>query len=294
MFLALVAGIFTLVLFRAGFEVDEFYGRFTTPKQHSLILGTSRAAQGLNPEVINQELGRNDLFNYSFTNEHSPYGPVYLRSIQSKHDAIGHDGIFILTVDPWNIGSDKNNPDDESLFRENDLMLHGMWDVNSSPNLLYLLHYYEGSYYNILKKKQDPQLHLRPNGWLEVMVPMDSTSVEKRTKDRLKLYREETLKRYAFSSSRLSWLGKTVEYLKPFGKVYLVRLPVSDEMIDIELEQNKSFDVIIREFASTMNLPYLDLSSDNDSIAFTDGNHIARGSTPIVSRKVAEFIRNHP
>lgn len=292
LFLLLVAVAFTLVLFRAGFEVDEFYGRFTTPKQHAFILGTSRAAQGLDPDVINQELGRNDLFNYSFTNEHSPYGPVYLKSIQRKHDAIGHDGIFILTVDPWNVGSDKSNPDDESLFRENDLMLNGMWDVTSSPNLLYLLKYYEGSYYNILKKKQDPQLHLRESGWLEVIVPMDSASVAKRTTERIRLYREETLQRYAFSSARLSWLGKTAEYLKQYGKVYLVRLPVSDEMINIEREQNSSFDIIMKEFSSSMNLPYLDLSADNDSISFTDGNHIARISTPMVSKKVAEFIRN--
>lgn len=294
LFILLVAGVFMAMLFRAGFEVDEFYGRFTTPKQHAFILGTSRAAQGLNPEVLNQELHRNDFFNYSFTNEHSPYGPVYLKSIQQKHAAEKKDGIFILTVDPWNVGSDKNNPDDEKLFRENELMLSGMWSVNSKPNFLYLLKYYDGSYFNILTKKQDSQLHLHENGWLEVIVPTDSASVSKRTRERMKLYREETLQRYSFSSTRLSWLGKTAEYLRQYGKVYLVRLPVSDEMLSIEMEQNKSFDVIIREFAREMNLPYLDISSENDQVAFTDGNHIARQSVADVSKRVADFVKSNP
>lgn len=65
-------------------------------------------------------------------------------------------------------------------------------------------------------------------------------------------------------------------------------------MLSIEMEQNKSFDVIIREFAREMNLPYLDISSENDQVAFTDGNHIARQSVADVSKRVADFVKSNP
>ena len=35
-----------------GGRVDAFYGRFTSPLAGSLVLGTSRAAQGIQPAVL--------------------------------------------------------------------------------------------------------------------------------------------------------------------------------------------------------------------------------------------------
>jgi len=69
----LTLSCFLFVLSRADGNTDPFYIRFTTPKQASLILGTSRAAQGLQPAVIN-EIGKTQLFNYAFTLGQSPFG----------------------------------------------------------------------------------------------------------------------------------------------------------------------------------------------------------------------------
>ena len=60
----------------ANEQNDPFYIRFTTPEQSSLILGTSRAAQGILPAVLNEKLSRNDFFSYSFSGNISPYGPT--------------------------------------------------------------------------------------------------------------------------------------------------------------------------------------------------------------------------
>ena len=57
--------------------VDAFYGRFTTPPAGSLVLGTSRSAQGIRLAVLTTRPGgqfEGPLLNYAFT--HSPYGPA--------------------------------------------------------------------------------------------------------------------------------------------------------------------------------------------------------------------------
>ena len=90
---------------------DNFYFKFTTPKQSSMILGTSRALQGLIPEIINKELNI-DIYNYAFTVMNSSYGPSYLNSIKKKLNKNSKDGVFILAVDPWSI-STKFNPSDD-------------------------------------------------------------------------------------------------------------------------------------------------------------------------------------
>lgn len=68
--------IFAIVLGQADGYTDPFYIRFTTPKQNNLILGTSRAAQGLQPDVF-KDILETDVYNYAFTVTHSPYGPTY-------------------------------------------------------------------------------------------------------------------------------------------------------------------------------------------------------------------------
>ena len=92
------------VVLRGG--VDAFYGRFASPPAGSLVLGTSRAAQGIQPAVLAARLGgRFDgpLLNYAFTLTHSPYGPAYLASIRRKLRPEVRNGLLILAVDPWSL-----------------------------------------------------------------------------------------------------------------------------------------------------------------------------------------------
>jgi zona occludens toxin (predicted ATPase) len=103
-FLFLCAVICLLVLSRANGESDAYYERLTTPAQTSLIIGTSRSAQGILPSILNSELGRSDIYNFSFTISHSPYGPVYLDRIDQKLLKNSKNGIFILSVDRFYLG----------------------------------------------------------------------------------------------------------------------------------------------------------------------------------------------
>ncbi|MGB6034922.1 MAG: hypothetical protein WBG42_01550, partial [Cryomorphaceae bacterium] len=72
--LALTFG--TVIAYHAGPRTDYFYNRLTQPKAHNLILGSSRAAQGINPLELSQDSAVT-FFNYSFTNYNSPYGQCY-------------------------------------------------------------------------------------------------------------------------------------------------------------------------------------------------------------------------
>lgn len=82
-FCAIAVGLFLAFLSQADGSTDPFYIRFTTPQQESLILGTSRAAQGLQPKVFDS-ISSLDIYNYAFTIGHSPYGKTYLNSIKKK------------------------------------------------------------------------------------------------------------------------------------------------------------------------------------------------------------------
>ena len=63
---------------------DPFYQRFITDEKKSLIIGTSRAAQAIQPKILNTILGlegKNEIFNYSFTLMHSPFGKIYQKNL---------------------------------------------------------------------------------------------------------------------------------------------------------------------------------------------------------------------
>ena len=112
---------------------DDYYLKFSSPKQSSLILGTSRAKQGIIPSVLSSSIENVDyqMFNFSFTLKSSPFGLVYYNAIKQKIDLESKDGCFIVTVDPWSISEkicDLNkSPDSLSV-------LLGISDFTSKPN----------------------------------------------------------------------------------------------------------------------------------------------------------------
>lgn len=271
---------------------DPFYLRFTTPKQHNLLLGTSRAAQGLVPAVFDEQLHKK-FYNYSFTIGHSPYGPVYLESIKRKLDEDEKDGIFILAVDPWSISSTSVNPNDSTKFRELDRCLDNTKIVDMNPNFIYLRENFGGNYYKLLypKKRSDKySVFLHNDGWLEVTLPMDSAEVNRRVLKKMKIYRENNLKKFKYSSFRLNYLQKTIIFLRKQGKVYLVRLPVHPKMIKIENELMPNFEDLINEVVPLSN-GYLNMTLENNLYMCTDGNHLYKESGKEASKNIAIWIK---
>ena len=133
-----------LVLMQADGSTDAFYAKFTTPKQQSLIIGSSRAAQGIHPQTINENLPHTAIYNYAFSRIHTPYGKPYLESIQRKLKPDTKDGLFIVEVNPWSVCKKKGELLDTLHFSEKASFLGTIKNVSANPNLTYLLNFYNG------------------------------------------------------------------------------------------------------------------------------------------------------
>ena len=180
----LVVFLYILLIYLRPDLVDAFYYRFTTPKAHSLILGASRAAQGIQPEIINKTIcsDENKIINHAFAIGPSSFGPNYLREITKKLDKSSNNGLFIIEVDPWILAKDAGDiNDDSTLFFEvqKKLFVGNLKSSNSNPNFEYLFHHWVNKFEPftrifkyMLKYKGMSVLHA--DGWLEVTTVMDS------------------------------------------------------------------------------------------------------------------------
>ncbi|GAB2829266.1 hypothetical protein [Ferruginibacter profundus] len=294
LFTLLVFAGMLFVFFIADGKSDAYYLRFTTAPQHSLIIGTSRAAQGLQPAVFDSVLYKNSnehFFNYSFTITDSPFGYAYFESITKKLDPGTKHGIFVITVDPWSLSASTADPNDSSHFRENKSFVGKTKYVNLNPNIPYLVESYGEPYINIIRKwKSTPDLLLHKDGWLQVDVPMDSTAVAQRLENKIADYRKNFLPVYQFSAVRLNYLEKTINFLQSHGKVYLVRLPINQRMFDQEDELMPDFDEKIKTVSDKTTVPYLNFKKADNTYQYVDGNHLYQSSGKAVSAVIANWI----
>lgn len=288
-FLVLALGSFFIVFTLADGSSDPFYIRFTTRKQHSLILGTSRAAQGIHPDILEEVLPGKSFFNFSFTITSSPYGPLYLKSIRNKLDPETRNGIFILSVDPWSISSNSKLPNDTTGFKEKWHFLSLSPWVNLNPNIPYLVNFFGKPYYTLLWK-ENTSMFLHNNGWLEVSIGMDSSSIRKNIDRKIKIYKKNNLPNFKYSEVRFEYLIKTIVFLKQHGDVYMVRLPVHPRMMEIDNQLVPDFNEKMNLISKTTTTPYLDLTGLNDSLIYTDGNHIYKESGKIITRRIGNWI----
>ena len=269
------------VVLRGG--VDAFYGRFASPLAGSLVLGTSRAAQGIRPAVLAARMGgqfEGPLLNYAFTLMHSPYGPAYLASIRRKLRPEVRNGLFIIAVDPWSLSL--TGP--EGAFPENQSFIGQLHQVSQNPNLPYLTRYQTKPLYRLPLDFATASERLHPDGWLEVNIGTDSAQVRARTARKLQDYRLLASSQH-LSAGRLQALHQTIEFLKPHGRVVLVRLPVGPALLQLEQVYQPRFDQQMRQLAVGLSVPYLDYSAQ--PYATTDGNHLQRVASAAFSQQLA-------
>lgn len=295
-FAVLPAAVFAWSLWRADGETDEYYLRFTTPPAGSMILGTSRSAQGLRPQVMDSVLGKSghpgQVLNYSFALGISNYGPAYLRSIGRKLDPSARDGVFVLAVDPWSLGA-RAGESDATGWPEDERFLAKLRLVSMKPNVEYLLTAYQKPILTIAwprAERQQRTMRVHPDGWLEVRLPMDSASVAKRERDKLREYRATHAPGLRVSEERIAWLERTITLVRPHGRVLLVRMPVGAGMLALEDSLAPGFSARMEAVAREQGARFLDLTLHPGPWRFTDGHHLEPGSAAEASRLVAEAL----
>jgi hypothetical protein len=309
---ALLGGLGIWAGLRRGY-VDAFYARFAAPPAGSLVLGTSRAAQGIKPSVLAAQLKgyEGPWLNYAFTLAESPYGPGYLRSIQRKLVPGTKNGLFILAVDPWSLSLPKDVKRGEYpffskagtlqrlaggkgpvLFPEAKSMVSQLADVSQNPNFDYLAHYLHKPFYQLLLNADTAHVveRLHPDGWLEIALPppsADSVLLRRRTAEKLATYRKLAASS-AFSENRYFSLLETIRFLQEHGQVVLVRLPTGAKMAALEKQFIPGFDSRMRSTAEISHVPYLNYL--DQPYPTNDGNHITRQAAAQFSQRLAADI----
>lgn len=288
------AVIISLVLYSlctlADGYTDPFYKRFTTPKQHSLILGTSKAAQAIQPQVFDSILDV-EISNYSFTVLHSPFGETYYKSIRKKLDTTKKRGLFIITVDPWSISSFTEKANDSTSFRELNTFMTNTTLVDIDPNPIYLIRNLEEKYKKLFFNT-NTWMFLHNDGWLELDKKIDTVVINKRIIAKDSTYRKDILPKAKFSENRFRYLIKTVNLLQNYGEVYLVRLPVHPTIMKIENEFMPFFDATIDKAIKASD-HYLNLTEQNNNYIYNDGNHLHKTSGKKVSEIIANWVKDN-
>jgi hypothetical protein len=282
---------------------DPFYLRFASPKQSSLIIGSSRAAQGILPSVINDEFDKKgidlSIYNFSFALNYSSFGPSYYKCIKRKIDIFSKNSIFIIEVNPWTISANSDHPEDSTAFIENSLPIGALEHVNSNPNFEYLIQFYDRSYINIfidkiknkfLNDKQKSKTFLHEDGWIEIFVEMDEKSSKERHDRAILEYTKNAPVFYKFSNLRYRYLKLIVSYLKNFGEVFLVRMPIHEEILNSEMRYMSDFTKKMKIISESLSVKYIDLSDSSKNCTFTDGNHLWKDSGREISLEIAKAI----
>jgi hypothetical protein len=310
---ALLGGLGIWLGLRRGY-VDAFYARFASPLAASLVLGTSRAAQGIKPSVLAAQLGgryEGPWLNYAFTLAESPYGPGYLSSIRRKLAPGTRRGLFIVAVDPWSLSLPKDvkrgkypffskagtlqrlgGGQGPVIFPEAQSMVSQLADVSQNPNLDYLAHYLHKPFYQLLLNVDTAHVveRLHPDGWLEIALPppsADTALLRRRTTEKLATYRKLAAGS-AFSEDRYYSLKETIRFLQGQGQVVLVRLPTGAQMAALEKQYIPGFDNAMRNMASISRVPYLNYL--DQPYPTNDGNHITRQAAAQFSQRLAADI----
>jgi len=277
--------IVSFILIKYGAYADYFYNKFTTPKAKSMILGDSRSFQGIQPKIINAFFDDNQydlpMFNYSFTIAQISYNELYLQSIKRKIDKTTKNGLFILSVHPW-VLSNKNTTDIN-------VPPHNMNNVTSNPNYEYFIKNLNYFHFKSIFR-QNSKLH--KDGWLEERnIPSNKKILLDWKKKQIKMYQDFS-KKWRPSKLYLKNLDSTVKFLKNYGKVVLVRMPVNNAINTIENNYWHNFDNDMSIITLNNNIKYISFVKDSLKYKTYDGNHIDKNGGVFFTKDLCEKIKN--
>lgn len=289
-----IVGVITVLLFLGTYadgNTDDNYRHFTGPKPSNIILGDSRGSQALVPDVLDGKFKDRKFDNFSLNLTESPYGKVYFEAVKKKLNPDTKNGIFILTVDPWNV-SIGNNVKSEKDYSENVSALADVHFYDMSPNYEYLLKHYTRSWFNIFREREAvvrSNTYLHKNGWMEVTVDVHPDTLKVREASKIRQY-EDFVKTQKVSQDRLNAFEDIIKYLKNKGTVYIVRIPGFKGIMDIENRYSPDFSERIQAIANKNNVKFFDFSSRYNKYIYTDGNHMYKESSKVFTGQIADSI----
>lgn len=291
LFIAIVCCGITMLLNSYGGYLDYFYEKFTTPKQFSMILGDSRAMQGIQPKVLDSCLAESNYklptYNFSFTIAQAAYGPSYLKAIKRKLDTTVTNQLFIVTVNPWVLANRTPafNLESDAIFEGTPP--HNMTVMSMEPNLEYFIKNFNYFHFKAIFRKNSK---LHKDGWLEENnLPKTKEVFVEWKAYQLKMFHSWS-NEWEVSTYRLKWLSQTIKYLQSFGDVVIVRTPIDIEILDIENRFWNNFDKDINKIALENNVLYLNFINKNIWNTY-DGHHLDKFGGKLFSIELSKQIK---
>lgn len=274
-------------------NTDDNYRHFTS-QANNIILGDSRGAQAIIPDILDKEFAGKTFDNFALNIVNSPYGEIYLKGLQRKIKGDTKNGIFIVTVNPWNVSLSRHIKNKKDFPEENS-PLNNVEFYNLNPNYEYLFKNYKRSWFHIYRDREvvgKSNAYLHKNGWLEVTVDIHQDSVAIREKAKYKDYIAKS-KNNTISEVRLNALQEIIAFLQHKGSVYLVRIPASKRIMQLEEKTYPDFNKKMEAISKKYAVPYFDFSKEYKNYIYTDGNHIYKESGKIFTKQVADSIKKH-
>lgn len=271
--------------FIADGRFDPHYRKFTINPSPSLIIGSSRANHGLNPDYAQHT----NMVNFAFDAFTSPYCNEYNKAILDfLGDSLNEKGIAILEINPWTLSVEESL--EEPLIERTRVLSENI-SFCKSPNFEYLLKQYSRSWGSIISyellNKGNKFSHL--NGWLEVDISMEEEEIKQRKESLIASYKRKSKDCYT-SEYRIQSLLDLVDTLDNYKRVYLVEMPVCDELLKIEdtfFNRDSVYDVIVKKAPSVKIIKL-----QSEGLRFIDGHHIYREDVPIISKRLFNQIQD--
>ena len=95
---------------------------------------------------------------------------------------------------------------------------------------------------------------------------------------------------YERSDIRIQYLDSTISFLKNYGEVILVRLPIHPKFIEMENKFFPEFENEIGRIKSNHRIKYLSMINNKNDYSFFDGNHLSRESATKFSKDLVKII----
>jgi hypothetical protein len=298
--IVLIAASLALVFMKVEGEsatYDLKYSKLSSSKQGSIIIGTSRPAQGIDPLLVDgitsPVIHNQPLYNFSFNLGCSPFGPAYYRAIEKKITKGKGDSIrvFVISVDPWAVSDFTEDYQPEGASYYEDLTFMGKINqVEGTPNYDYLMTSFRRPLYSIFISGEGKPKVRKMGAYFDKKHVYSEDAIDKHITAKMKFYKKEQLNKKKFSQTRYDYFEKTIELLNQYGQVIILRMPVSKEMHDLEEKYMPEFEEMVKKTSDKYELPFYNPYKRSGEYLSVDGNHLYGSGVKTFSKELGLYI----
>ena len=303
---------FAILKFDKGADPIAFQ-RLQPVSCNSMIFGASRAAQGVNPSVLESLVPHyGKWFNFSFNLSVSPWNNSYVSLIKRKLSGSikgGDFSAFLLTINPWTL--DSLNGGEQCWFDE-------PWvDPCGTNSIRYTIEktvpldlISKGQGMNLLSASQKLFYKLtdRPywgtatssgitnKGWLPNKGRPTDLERRENIKRKLSGYSERQISPSWPDYERMNALSNLIVHIKSSyesSRVLIIRLPTTNAMRELEEMRFPKCSVFLDNFAKDHELEFYDIHQiwkDRKNELFNDAHHLSDHGANKHSKFLADLL----